>query len=342
MMLVPLAWIAPAQNPDLLLDKLTDKLKVGFSVDYTLKHTSFPGEIKGHYEYMPGINCYFRAVGAGSDFVFIERKEGAIEIENILKGYYETGPLGAIYTTGSRMSLLSTHAFPYLIARAAPRTAFPDHDKWRFVKEEAVNGVMGNRIAAGTPQAGVDIWITNEGRLLRYVHNFTMDYAPAQTDFKFGPFGKPNPKLFTLSPPRGYRALALPRNSQPLLPGSKLPADGWLDKQNRSVSLPVQGNTLFVITSGDCAVTSRAKNMLAEIAAKVPVILLSDSGSPKGLEKYPVYRDVYKATLDRFMAQATPQFVSVDGKGIITGNWMGFNPKEQGALKAEILKKLEK
>lgn len=341
MMLVPLIWISTAPTADQLLDRLTDKLKVGFSVDYTLKHTSFVGEIKGHYEFMPQLNAYFRAVGAGSDFVYIQKREGAIEIEHTLKHYYEVGPLDQIYTTGSRLSLLSIHAFPYLIARAAPRTAFADYGKFRYVKAEAVGGIPAHRIAAGTEKSGVDIWITEDGRVLRYVHNFTQDYEPAQTDFKFGPFGKPNPKVFTLSPPKGYRELALPRDPQPPLPGNKFNLTNWVDANGQLGSLPVKGNTLLIVTRKDCEITSRAKAMIAELSTKVPVIVLSDSGAPAGLEKYPLYRDVRKGTAERTYAQATPFYIAIDKDGVILGNWLGFNPKEANALKKEILEKFE-
>jgi len=256
--------------------------------------------------------------------------------------YYEIGPMGDIFTTNSSLSYLSTRAFPYLIGRAKPKTAIPDVPKFRYVKEESIDGTASHRIAAGDSKEGLEAWITNDGRLLRYVHNYTEDYRATSADLKFGAFSKPNPARFNLLPPKGFRPLALPRNPQPLYSGMKAPSVGWLDRQGRNVTLPFNGNTMLVVTRGDCAVTSRAKELLGDISQKAAVLVLSDSGSPKGLEKYPLYRDSGKAAIDRFFSQATPLFVAADGNGVILQTWMGFNRKEQLALKKEMLAVFEK
>ena len=338
MMLVPLVFGIPASpTADQLLDRLTNRLKNGFAVDFTLKHSVFNGEIKGHYEYMPTTNAYFRATGAGSDFTFVVRKDGAIEIENTNRTYYEIGPMGDIMTTSSSLSLLSTRAFPYLIGRAKPRTAFPDQGKFRYVRAESVDSVPGHRIVAGEGKESIEAWIAEDGRILRYVHNSVEDYRSVSADFRFGPLGKPNASKFSLLPPKGYRPLALPRNPQPLYPGLKIPVSGWMDRKGSKVSLPLKAETILVITRGDCPVTARARGLIAELAEKTTVLVLSDSGVPKGLEKYPLYRDPGRSTIDRFMTQATPFFIAVNASGQILGTWMGFNPKEQAALKKEIL-----
>jgi len=338
MMLLPIvaAMMAPP-SPDQLLDKLTGKLKNGFAMDFTLKHGAFPGEIKGRYEYMPSLNAYFRATGLGNDYVFIIRNEGAIEIEHNTKLYYEIGPMGDIYATDSSLSFLSMRAFPYFIGRAKPKTAIPSFNKFRYVKEEAIDGIVGHRIIAGEAKESLEAWITTDGRLLRYVHSYTDEHRPVSADFRFGPLQKPNPSRFTLMPPKGYRPLALPRNPQPIYPGTKIPVTGWLDSKGSKVSLPIKGNTFIVVTRRDCQITSKAAGMIAEIAGKANVIVLSDSGAPKGLEKYPIFRDPGRATIDRMMTQATPFFMAVNNSGVLLQAWMGFNPREQAALKKEIM-----
>lgn len=338
MMLLPIvvAALAPP-TPDQLLEKLTNRLKNGFGVDYTLKHGAFPGEIKGRYEYMPQLNAYFRATGVGNDYVFIVRKEGAIEIEHNTKLYYEVGPMGDIYANDSTLSYLALRAFPYLIGRAKPKTAIPVFNKFRYVKEETVDSVSAHKIMSGEAgKESLEVWITGEGRLMRYVHTYTEEYQPVTADFRFGQFGKATPSRFTLMPPKGYRPLALPRNPQPIYPGQKIPASGWIDREGRKVSLPIKGNTLLVVTRKDCPVTAKTANLIAEMASKADILVLSDSGAPKGFEKYPLFRDPGRATIDRFLSQATPLFMAVNGSGVLLQAWMGYNPKDQAALKKEM------
>lgn len=337
MMLLPIALAMAAPSADQLLDKLTNRLKNGFAVDYTLRHTDLPGEIKCHYELGPPLNSYFRATRPGDDFIFVTRKEGAIEIEMNSKQYYEIGPMGDIFTTNSSLSLMSTRAFPYMIGRGKPKTAIPSLPKFRYVKEEAVDSVMAHRIAAGEGKEGLDAWITTDGRLLRYTHNYVEDYRPTSADLKFGAFTKVNPAKFTLLPPKGFRPLALPRNPQPMFPGQKVPASGWVDRNNQSVSLPIKGMTMLVVTRGDCTVSTRARDLISEISQKATVMVLSDSGAPRGLEKYPIYRDPAKSTIDRFMSQGTPLFIAVNGSGVILQAWMGYDRKEHAAIKKEML-----
>lgn len=338
MMVLPLILAAaPRQNADQLIDKLADRLKAGFSVDFTLKHSAIPSEIKGHYEFSPPQSGYYHVTGAGSDFAFIVNKQGAIEIENNSKMFYEIGPMGALYLTESHLSGLSTRAFPYLIGRAQPRTAYQDFRKFRFVKEETMDGLTVQHIASGEGQTMMDIWLTSDGRIVRYQVKMNEDFQPATLDFRFGKFGKANPSRFNISPPAGYHPLALPRNPHPPLPTEQITLDGWLDLSGKKVKLPIKENTLLVVTRGDCGATSRSREMVTSIAGKYPIIVLSDTGAPKGFERYPLYRDSGHNLTDRFFLQGTPFFMAVDSKGTVIKTWLGYGAADAASLKKEIL-----
>ena len=350
-MLVPLLLLLAPDDAATVLNRCNDFLKSAstLSVHVEVTSKSMPGKGVGTLTFRRPSSLRFGMDWGSERYLYVTSAKSGVEMELSTRLYSEFERAGGFTRPPADVSQVGGVGFPSILVAGDVRRFLPRSAPMELKTDESFGGAKADHIHVsvqsreGTIQA--DLWVRPNGapagyRVESHSMSGTMQYA--QT-FSRCVANKPVPaSTFGAKIPRGFVPYTLSQEPWPIQPDRKMPLAGWVDLKTR-MAAGLDNNPprrrLFVLVAPDCEPSIRAMPTIRDLAAAVPVVILSTARNPKqwiasGLR---VCFDPTGASLAELNSPGTPFFILTNDKGIVLRVWYGFDPAEAQAFRKEVL-----
>ena len=351
-LLLPLALAQPASG-DAAVQRLDRYLKAApaFSVDLEATLEGYPGSGTGSLIYTKNRRLLFRMKWGPSDYTFAAGPWGALELEKATRNYaeYPPAPDGLPYPD-SAISRTANIGLPsYLLARSIAEAIPSEGKPAKFIGRERIGTVAVDHVqsSASNPMgsATADLWIDDQGRLLRYMMEVRSMMGTKRSETRFS-----NWKVLSTVPeatfrpriPSGYTPVSFERDPIPVQIGQKLPPFQLTGPDGKPVGFDkLRGSRglLLVVVRGSCEPSRRMLKALATTLGGLPakgvnVAYLSFDGKP--VAGLPVHKAAPETIEKRFGFPGTPFLMLVRADGVVRWLYYGSNPDKPDEPRATL------
>jgi hypothetical protein len=320
------------------------------SLDIKMKVPNGTGNGFGHLVLEKPNNLLYRMKYGHSDYTFAATETGIVEIERGNKTYAEWPTWDRLQMPVSRISdTLSLGFPPFFLWGNLNSKIFTSYD---YVGRGSIGAIQVDHIRGSGQDAKVDLFIADDGHILRYALDLVRGQKHLQSELDFSNYVVNHAvasNTFVVKVPPGSHVYSLPTLSNPLEIGESFPAEGWFDaasRQRRSASEFYRDKpALFVAVSPDSEPSARTAGSLGRLnGTSVNVVLISTlkgGGVPSALNGLPQLYDPAGSTLRSLRSPGCPMFYLVDTSGKINRLWLGFDPAKAGAFEREVQEALK-
>lgn len=325
-----------------------------FSADLEFTASGRPAIGKGTFHVKRPGYLLFRMVWDKSDFSFSIGPKSAIAIERADKVYREYGALGRMFIPDTDISDTPMYSLPVALMLGSLDAIVPDGVKFESGGTADIEGVKVDVVRASfDTQAGhvvQKVMIDGSGRPLQFIREVSGGGRSFVATIKTANYKINIPledEFFEVPPPLGFVPQTLPADAYPLNVGERITLAGWKKlAAKEELSALASGKSLFLaVTEPSCEVSKSAATVVAKLVKEIEakggvsaaINIDSNSTQPVAFSGLPTYVDPNGKLVESLRVPGTPLFLLVDPKGVVSRVWLGFDPAEADAFRADVL-----